>query len=319
MPKKAGFVLKIFVSLFLIYLVFVKTNLFSIDGRQELIKTATSINPLYLVLSLLVGATLNVVSTWKWWWLLKHRRIHLSFWRVLALYYVGKFYNLFMPTSVGGDVARIYSLGLYTGQGAESAASVIVDRLSGFVTLIILASLSLVLGFGLFNNKIVVAGFVFSIVAVVIFTWMLLSQRFRGVLGFGLGRVPIAEPVLRKFDQVKDKITGYKSHRVLLLVFLFSLDFYMLAVVNVYVTVLAFTSQISFENVSVAVPIIMVLMNLPISIGGIGLMEYSYTLIFDILDLSAALGLSTALLMRAKTLVDAFIGGGIHLLMKLPE
>ena len=63
----------------------------------------------------------------------------------------------------------------------------------------------------------------------------------------------------------------------------------------------------------IAVPIIMLVMNLPVSIGGLGLMEASYTVGFELLGYSAELGLTTALIMRAKTLIDALIGGVFEL------
>ena len=50
-------------------------------------------------------------------------------------------------------------------------------------------------------------------------------------------------------------------------------------------------------------------MNLPVSIGGLGLMEASYTVSFELLGYSAELGLITALVMRAKAVLDGLIGG----------
>ena len=62
-----------------------------------------------------------------------------------------------------------------------------------------------------------------------------------------------------------------------------------------------------------AVPAIMLIMNLPVSIGGLGLMEAGYALLFPLFGYSPALALSTALLMRFKTLVNGGIGGILHL------
>ena len=80
---------------------------------------------------------------------------------------------------------------------------------------------------------------------------------------------------------------------------------------------LVFADAVPLRDVSIAVPTIMVVMNLPISIGGIGLMELAYTQGFEAIRLGTVLGLSTALLMRAKTILDAVIGGGLHLLLGL--
>ncbi len=76
---------------------------------------------------------------------------------------------------------------------------------------------------------------------------------------------------------------------------------------------MAFSSDANFTGILVAVPAILLIMNLPISIGGIGLMEFAYTFTFELIGFSAVLGLSTALLIRVKTFIDGGAGGLIHL------
>ena len=103
--------------------------------------------------------------------------------------------------------------------------------------------------------------------------------------------------------------------RSLLVAGLNSLLFYALAVINVWVSALAFDSEVSLAAMIAAVPVILLIMNLPVSIGGIGLMEFAYTFTFELIGYSSALGFSTALLMRLKTFIDAGIGGGIYLFL----
>ena len=89
----------------------------------------------------------------------------------------------------------------------------------------------------------------------------------------------------------------------------------MIAVVNVWISALAFDSTVIFNKILNAVAIILLIMNLPVSIGGLGLMEFSYAFTFELIGYSVALALSVALLMRLKTIVDAIIGAVIHLLL----
>src|SRR5262249_39754699 len=49
------------------------------------------------------------------------------------------FFNLFLPTSVGGDVARAWYLNAGSGRRMASAVSVFVDRASGLLLLLALA------------------------------------------------------------------------------------------------------------------------------------------------------------------------------------
>ena len=62
----------------------------------------------------------------------------------------------------------------------------------------------------------------------------------------------------------------------------------------------------------VATPIIMLIMNIPLSVGNIGLMEFAYAEVFTLMGYSPALGLSVAILMRIKSLVDGAMGGLLH-------
>ncbi|NEO77126.1 hypothetical protein [Moorena sp. SIO4G3] len=54
------------------------------------------------------------------------------------------------------------------------------------------------------------------------------------------------------------------------------------------------------------------IVNLPISIGGIGLMEFAYSFTLGLVGATPALAFSTALLLRAKTLFHAGIGSLLY-------
>ena len=58
-------------------------------------------------------------------------------------------------------------------------------------------------------------------------------------------------------------------------------------------------------------PIIMLIMNIPFSLGNLGLMEFAYTSVFVLFGYNPALGLSVALLMRLKSVFDALLGGAL--------
>lgn len=75
--------------------------------------------------------------------------IQLNEWFNLKLYYLGMFYNLFLPGGIGGDGYKVYYLNReYGGSVKKLIAATILDRLSGVVVLgflaLILAALSTV-------------------------------------------------------------------------------------------------------------------------------------------------------------------------------
>ena len=312
MTKLLGLLLKIAISIALVWIVLYKVNLFNSEGRQDLFTLIIKANANFLVLSFLIGLLLNFVSAMKWWILLRCRRVSSPFWHVWSLYYVGKFYNLFLPTSVGGDIVRVYGLGVTTGQNIEAMASVIVDRFTGFITLIVLATASLVFGFAASEIVAIGTGLVLILIVPLGLSWALLSRWFVRVMGRYTSDVSLLGRLANKSIELRSTILAYGSSKILVPAFLFTLLFYFFSIINVWVSALVFNGDVAVQEVGIAVPIIMVVMNLPVSIGGIGLMEMAYTYGFDTIDLGATLGLSTALLMRIKSILDALIGGCLH-------
>src|SRR5207302_10453859 len=57
----------------------------------------------------------------------------------IAYYYVGMFFNLVLPTSVGGDVVRAWYLDGRSGRKVSAFLSVFADRASGLLMLIAIA------------------------------------------------------------------------------------------------------------------------------------------------------------------------------------
>ena len=87
----------------------------------------------------------QALSAWKW--SLLGRSVGLG--RPLAdyvrFYFIGMFFNLLGPSTVGGDVAR----GLYLADGRHAAIalnSVVFDRVSGLAFLLALGAAALLLG-----------------------------------------------------------------------------------------------------------------------------------------------------------------------------
>ena len=73
----------------------------------------------------------QLTSGLRWQWLARPLGFTQSLGRFTQLYFVGMFFNLFLPTSVGGDVVRAWYLDGGSGRRLGAFLSVFVDRLSG--------------------------------------------------------------------------------------------------------------------------------------------------------------------------------------------
>jgi len=307
-------VTQIFATIALLALVFWQVGLFSEPGRATFIETLTGANFRYLLLSVAVGILINMVSAFKWFMLTQSQHLNAGYWRIFSYYLIGQFYNLFLPTSVGGDVVRSYELGKFSGRQADALASVFVERYTGVLVLLLAAGLAVLSQLSVFNVDFVIISLIAFTAILAVIAWIVIDSRIYESISTGLQmRFPIAARLFTKLDKLMLSIGRYKERRgALVWAFINSIVFYLVAVLNVYVTALVFEANVAFIDILVATPIIMLIMNIPLSVGNIGLMEFAYINVLQLMGYSPALGLSVAILMRLKSLLDGAMGGLLH-------
>jgi len=292
-----------------------KAGLFDPRGRAALLELLRAVNLPLLLLSLFMSVVMNAVSALKWWMLLRSRGHRTDFRRLLGYYYVGKFFNMVLPTSMGGDVVRVWALGRDTGSASEALASVFVERFSGLVTMTLLVVLALAVHRQTYNQPLITVSLGACALGIAGVIWLTLDTRpLAWLRRLATGRLAVLDGILGRLERVHGAIAAYGSDRsALWWAFLNSLLFYALAVINIWVSTLAFSREIRFESILITVPAILLIMNLPVSIGGIGLMEFAFIFAFDLVGYSQQLAFSCALLIRFKSLVDAAVGGVLNL------
>lgn len=307
-------ILQILISLGLLALVFYQAGLFNQGGRSAFLETFSGADLNWLMISILVGFVINLSSSLKWYMLTRAKELEAGFWRIFSYYLIGQFCNLFLPTSVGGDVVRSYQLGKFTNNQTDSLASVFVERYTGVLVLLLIAGIAVLSRLALFNVDFVIVSLSIFSLGLGFIAWMLVDERlylwFRQKI---VGRFARSESLFIKVDGLMDSISAYRNnYGAMVWAFINSLVFYLIAVANVYVTARVFQFDISFMDMLIATPIIMLIMNLPISFGNIGLMEFAYISIFQMMGYGAELALSVAILMRLKSILDGVIGGVLY-------
>jgi len=98
--------------------------------------------PGWVVLSCLTMFFGQFVCAIRWAWLARGLGMTVNLARKVQLYFLGIFLSLFLPSIVGGDVARAWLLARgRQGQGWNAAASVIIERINGVCALSVLLGL----------------------------------------------------------------------------------------------------------------------------------------------------------------------------------
>ncbi len=260
----------------------------------------------------------QILSALRWQVLLQAEGIRLPFLRVLALYFEGMFFNLFLPTLIGGDVVRGYRVYTLTEKREASLASILVERLTGFACMIVIALLALTVGFSTFSDPAVTAVLLATTALFVALIGSLISERLKAFL------FRLASP-LRFFSSegflqnLYEAVQRYTRHtRALVVAFLLSLIFQSLIVVIYYVIARAIHLTVPLLYFFLFIPVITILSMVPVSLSGLGVREGSAVLLFAKIGVNMTDALTLALLWFAVTVITSSLGSVPFLLSSPP-
>ena len=264
----------------------------------------------------------SMLNSWKWQLLLAEDGIRLGLGTLLCSHLVGTFFNLFLPSSIGGDAYRVVDVARRggSGTGAKSFAAVFAERLAGFLAMAVWGLIFSAIGWRFLEDKrvllipvVVFAGM--SVVAGFVLQRTLLLRLWDTLGGRHLAKL---DTFLRRF---LDSIALYRTNRRLLgKVFLLSLVFQMVSIADIYAISRALGWTVPFALFCIFIPLITLGEALPISIFGIGVRDSLYVFFFTPPGVGATKeqALSMALVYVAITLVYSLIGGLVFLLRPAP-
>jgi len=84
----------------------------------------------------------NVLGAYQWHQLLRSSGIELGFGQTFRFYFVGLFFNNFLPANIGGDAVKVYDVTRIGSSVYQVIAVTLLDRLLGIFSLCLLAFLS---------------------------------------------------------------------------------------------------------------------------------------------------------------------------------
>lgn len=255
-----------------------------------------------------------VISTIRWQCLLKAEGIQLPFRRLLLIYFEGAFCNLFLPTLIGGDVVRGYFIYKATRGHDASIASILVDRLSGFATLMFIAVASLALTYGKLNDPQVTLLILGVAAFFVCLMLVLLNDRLK-VLVSGLLRAARLARFQAKLQGMVDALQRYRGHsRAIGQALFLSALLQVLIIVTYYFVGRGLNVSVPFMYFLVLVPLITVVAMVPISIVGLGVREAGVIYFFAKVGVDASTALGMSLVWFSLTLILNGLGGVAFLL-----
>lgn len=243
----------------------------------------------------------QLLSAWKWSFLGRSVGFARPITDYVRFYFVGMFFNLFGPSTVGGDVVRA----LYLGEGRRPGLainSVVFDRLTGLALLMALGAVALLAfpGYGFpwpFMATVVGGG-----VTLVAGWWT--APRVVRLLPAGNRLRRLVDTDLEPF---------WRDRGLLLRVSAISIVFHLSQVGVQWVLARAVGVALPLSYCLVMHPVLSVMMALPFSVAGFGVREGGYLYFLTRIDVDDSIAVTMGLLWFATTAVSGLIGGAIFL------
>ncbi|HYT87095.1 MAG TPA: lysylphosphatidylglycerol synthase transmembrane domain-containing protein [Gemmataceae bacterium] len=242
----------------------------------------------------------QAASTLRWAYLARALGFQRSFGQLTGIYFIGMYFNLLLPTSVGGDVVRAWYLDSRSGRRLTAFVSVFLDRVSGLLVLLVMSCVALVVSPLELPNWV---------------SWFVWGAT--GCALLGLATVPLlaghGEKGAARRAKLRDALAVVRSPRVLVGTTLMSLAVQAANVVIVWLIGVAISAPVPFAYYWIMVPMVSLLTMLPISVNGTGVREWSMVLFLAHLQVSDGTATALALLWFSVYVVVSLAGGLVYL------
>src|SRR3990170_8967752 len=303
MKRYIFLIIKIFVSIALLIFLFKKADMGNVWAIMQ------SMNFLILAAVALLYAVSQIISTYRWSLFLPNAGIHVPFLKLVSLYYVGMFFNIFLPSAIGGDVVKSYYLYKFSGKGGNSLASVFLDRFTGFFALVTIAVVSLIFGYG-YVKETYVPFFIITLASVFFLSSLILWNR--GLHNWALvitGKIKLFG-INEKIESFYNAIMLYKGEPVVLLkAFGVSFIIQFMSITIFYLISKGLDMTVSIGYFFLFVPIAVTISMIPISLSGLGLREGAFVYLFTKVGATDAQALSISLSIFGVMVMLGLIGG----------
>lgn len=268
----------------------------------------------FLILAFCVFSINYFLSLLRWEMLLKAVKIHLPFKRIIISYAGGLFFNLFLPSTIGGDFMRSIDLASHTKKPKEIVATVFLDRLSGYIGLVVLTLVSLSFGWKLVSDKSILLA-VIIICTVLTTVLMVLFNTFLYARINKFLKTPNASKIRDAIKSIHEEIHIFRNRKkVIFYNLLVSILIQSVGPVTFFIIARAIGLKVDLVYFFIFLPIIGAITLLPISIGGLGLRDATTIFFFAKVGASRDLAFAMSLLNFSFILLSGAIGGLIYAL-----
>jgi hypothetical protein len=273
-------------------------------------RTLRHADPGLVLLATVILVAALLVSTAKWQRLAGLACGRLGFALLLRAYWIGTFLSNYLPSNVGGDVARVLVLREAAGM-VPLAGSVLVERLTGVATLALLSAVCLTLRpVQPANLNLVLWLLVLAIAAAIALALVAGGRMARGGDALVAGLPSLARRIAAKLAKFGAAVADYRrAPGELAIALAWSSLFYGVLVLFQFTVLRAVGSSISLADAAVVAPLVPLVSLVPITANGLGLTEGAFVLFYTQMGVPPEQAFAAAILRRLVTIAVSVPGG----------
>ncbi|MFH1621990.1 MAG: lysylphosphatidylglycerol synthase transmembrane domain-containing protein [Candidatus Omnitrophota bacterium] len=305
MKNFISLLIKISISIGLLFFLFTRIDL------HKTIYCIKTVNPLDFTFAIIIFLLVMFLGVFRWSILLNILNKNISFGRICVSYCGGLFFNVFLPSTIGGDIARTIDLSTHTKDGSSIFATVFLDRLCGFLALVLIAFFGYLYGyFSGLTRDVRFLLFMLPLALIVIFSFSVIFNKKVFNL---VNKVIIFKSLKEYFTKFHNSCYCFRSQKVALLKTIFlSLLVQGLFSVTCYFIGRSLGFNLSVVYFLILIPIINTISFLPISIGGLGLRDNIAVVLFSTLGVASDKVAAMTLLMFTFLFSIGIMGGIVY-------
>ena len=262
---------------------------------------------LFLAAALLFFSSL--VGAWLWARLLQAQGVPIPFRKAASYYFVGLFFNNFLPSNIGGDIARISDAAKHANHVSPVFTATLMDRLIGVLAISFLALLA---SFASVDRFHLYAIYVMILIVFLVMLGLFLSIFHRRVLmAFEWPfRVIGARGIEGAISRLMDDLHGYKHQgSALVTAIAASMLVQVGRILAHYLVGLALGVRVAMGYYFLFVPVLAALISLPISMNGLGVREGAGVVLFKMSGMTNEQAFAVPFLTYLASVLISLIGG----------
>ena len=236
---------------------------------------------------------------------------------VLRIFFVSSFVSNFVP-SVAADMYRAYALARHDVHLAESTASVLMDRMLGVLSMAIVGAAALLAAPVPGIGRGVVASLAAAFAACAVAGLVVFSERAAAVAVRAAGAVRIDGP-RRIASALTEAVRRYAHHhRELARVLLMSIAVQAIRIVQAWCLGEALGIALPISTYFALMPVILLIMQVPVTINGIGTTQVAFVSLFATSGVGAAPATALSILFLVLGVIGSLPGGVLYAFAEAP-